>query len=85
MQTKLIAIGNSRGIRIPKAAIDHYGFGDEPLELDMAPEGLLLRPSRNARRGWDKAFARMRKRGDDRMLQITSADLNQWDRKEWTW
>lgn len=38
---KLVPIGNSKGIRIPKALIQKYGF-DRSLLLEETDKGLLL-------------------------------------------
>ena len=81
MKTKLIAIGNSKGIRLPKAVIEQYGLKDD-VELDMHKEGLMLRAARTARQGWDAAFAQMRRHGDDLPADQTE---NEFDRKEWRW
>ena len=39
---KLIAIGNSRGIRLPRALVQKYGWGDWPV-LEETEHGVLLR------------------------------------------
>ena len=41
-EVKLIAIGNSKGIRIPKATLDKYGWSGW-LVLEEAEEGVFLR------------------------------------------
>jgi len=85
MTTKLIVIGNSKGIRLPKALLEQGGLTGE-IDLEVQTERLLVRPRHSARRGWDAAFARMRARGDDRLLDASSAGAaSDWDRTEWTW
>jgi antitoxin MazE len=83
MRTKLIAIGNSKGIRIPKAAIEQYGLRDD-IELDLRADSLVIRPVRAPRKGWDDAFARMRRRGDDQIVADVD-NTTEFGRKEWTW
>ena len=67
MQTKVIAIGNSRGIRIPKPILQQYAIDDD-LEMELRDDGILLRPVNAVRKGWDAAFARMAAEGDDQLL-----------------
>ncbi len=38
---KLIAIGNSRGIRLPRALVQKYGWGDS-LVLEETEQGVLI-------------------------------------------
>jgi antitoxin MazE len=83
MRTKLVPIGNSKGLRLPKSLIEQCGFGDE-IEMEPRVDCLVLRPVRAARTGWDAAFARMRARGDDTLLLDAGAGSD-FDEKEWTW
>ena len=43
MRTKIVKIGNSRGIRIPKSFIDESGFIDE-VELEMEEGKITIKP-----------------------------------------
>ena len=84
MKTHLVRIGNSRGIRIPKAIIEECGLSGE-VELEVGKEGsLVIRPLKNRRSGWSLAFARMKKHGDDRLLDGDSS-TSAWDEREWRW
>jgi antitoxin MazE len=69
MTTRLIPIGNSRGIRIPKAIVEQCGLGEE-IELEVRRDELVLRSPRAPRRGWDAAFAKMAAAGDDELLEM---------------
>jgi antitoxin MazE len=85
MKVKLVAIGNSRGVRLPKTVIEQCGFGDE-VELEVARGRVVLRPRDNPRAGWDAAFKRMHEAGDDRLLdEDVASRLSEWDQKEWKW
>ncbi|MGB7156871.1 MAG: AbrB/MazE/SpoVT family DNA-binding domain-containing protein [Tepidisphaeraceae bacterium] len=84
MKAKLVRIGNSRGIRLPKTIIAQYRFSDE-IEIEARPDGLVLRPAQAVRVGWDAAFRRMRERGDDRLLLPEATQASGWDAREWTW
>jgi antitoxin MazE len=82
MRTKLIRIGNSRGIRIPKPLLDQVGL-ENVVQLRAEKGRLLIAPDRAPRQGWEEAFAAMAERGDDRALLGEFA--NAFDRDEWTW
>lgn len=62
MKTKLVRIGNSRGIRIPRSVLDAYGIreGDE-LDLEQSGQGIVIRPVRDAgaRIPWPDAYDEM--------------------------
>ncbi len=67
MKVAVIKIGNSKGIRLAKPILDHYGIGEE-LELIMEEDCLVLRPVPAARVGWEDAFRRMHEEGEDELL-----------------
>lgn len=83
-KTRIITIGNSRGIRIPKLLLDHLGAVEE-VELTVEEDQLIIRPVRHARAGWDEQFAAMAAAGDDRLLDPESSSLTRWDAEEWEW
>ena len=49
---KIIQIGNSQGIRIPKPIIELSNFGDKELEFVVMDSGLLITPEKKVRVGW---------------------------------
>ena len=51
METKLVKIGNSFGIRIPKSLIQQYDLSDD-IEIDPTEDGILIRSKKKARAGW---------------------------------
>ncbi len=53
--TSLIKIGNSQGIRIPKALIEQAHLQDALIELKVLDNGLLLQPQKATRQGWNEA------------------------------
>jgi antitoxin MazE len=83
IKTKLIRIGNSQGIRIPRAVVEQIGLQGE-LELEVRRRQLLVRPASRPREGWEDQFRRMADRGDDRPLWPEAA-LSSFDEKEWEW
>lgn len=83
MKTSLVRIGNSHGVRIPKAIIDQCGFAGQ---VDLTVDGRVVKlaPVGGRRQGWDEAFKAMAAAGDDAMLLPDSMG-NAWDDKEWRW
>ena len=49
---KIIQIGNSQGIRIPKPIIELANLGDKELEFVVMDSGLLITPEKKVRVGW---------------------------------
>ena len=84
MRVHLVRIGNSRGIRIPKALLDELGLDGE-IDLEIRSGKLVLSRARGPREGWDEAFAAMASRGDDRLFHGEQLKASSWDEKEWEW
>ena len=82
MRANLVAIGNSRGVRIPKAVLEQTGLKDE-VDLEVRGSELVIRAARKPREGWAEAFREMAARGDDELLDPET--MSEWDRTEWTW
>jgi antitoxin MazE len=88
MTTHLIPIGNSRGIRIPKALIEQCGLEGE-VELHVKDNQLMISPKRKAREGWAKMLKEAQKRGDlemtDEEKDWLNAPATSFDEEDWTW
>jgi antitoxin MazE len=84
MKTRIVRIGNSQGIRIPKLLLEAAGLEGE-VELATKPGEIIVRPARSAREGWAEAFRSMAKRGDDAILDGASPTPTTWDEEEWEW
>jgi antitoxin MazE len=67
MDIAVIAIGNSKGIRLSKTMIEKYQIKD-CVELIMEKDYMIIKPKTMPRQDWDKAFKRMHKNGDDQSL-----------------
>lgn len=67
MQSTLIKIGNSKGVRIPASLLKEYDFGDEVF-LELQEEGILLKPAKKPRKGWSSVFKKMHARKEDTLL-----------------
>ena len=84
MKTRIVRIGNSQGIRIPKSLLDQTGLQGE-VEIRAQADSLVIRPAKKPRAGWAAAFREMAQRGDDAMLDTTAPSLSRWDEDEWAW
>lgn len=84
MKTRIVQIGNSRGIRIPKLLLESVGL---QTEVDLSAENgtLVIRPARPPRGGWAQAFRQMAGHGDDASLADIPTTLSEWDEEEWEW
>jgi antitoxin MazE len=83
IKTRLVRIGNSRGIRIPRVVIEQTGLQGE-LELEVRDRQLVVRTTSHPRAGWEDRFREMARRGDDRPLWPEAA-LTSFDGNEWEW
>ncbi len=83
MKARIVRIGNSQGIRIPKPLIQQAGL---PADVTIEAEGncLVIRAARPPRAGWREAFAAMAAAGDDRLLD-EEVPATVFDRSEWRW
>ncbi|MHC1782313.1 MAG: AbrB/MazE/SpoVT family DNA-binding domain-containing protein [Anaerolineaceae bacterium] len=82
MRAKLIKIGNSRGLRIPRAVLEQTGLTDE-VEMNVEGRRLVIHSAHQPRQDWEERFSAMHQAGDDRMI-IPITDTT-WDDEEWNW
>ncbi|MGH8063990.1 MAG: AbrB/MazE/SpoVT family DNA-binding domain-containing protein [Candidatus Entotheonellia bacterium] len=84
MKARIIKIGNSQGIRIPKVLLEQSGLGEE-VELDVQYAQIVIRPAERPRQGWDEVFRSMAEHADDRLLDEDLTGRTRWDEDEWQW
>jgi antitoxin MazE len=83
MKLKVVSIGNSRGIRLPKPLLEQAGIENE-VEVETDGSTLVLRAvNRKKRQGWEKAFEAMHQNEDDRLIDL--GPTSGWDDTEWEW
>ncbi|MBI3181495.1 MAG: AbrB/MazE/SpoVT family DNA-binding domain-containing protein [Myxococcales bacterium] len=58
IELKVVAIGNSRGVRLPKTLLDRYSLRDKVL-VELREEGLLLKGKRESRLSWAETYKKM--------------------------
>ncbi len=57
-EAKLIKIGNSQGVRLPKRVISKYGFGKLIL-LEETQDGVLIRAAQGGKLSWEDTYKEM--------------------------
>lgn len=82
MKARLIRIGNPRGLRLPKPAIEEAGL-EEQVELQVRGAAGVISSRHRLRKGWAKAAVPMSELGADRLLDKPTP--TRFDEKEWRW
>jgi antitoxin MazE len=84
MRTRIVKIGNSQGVRIPKLLLERSNLAEE-VELEAEDDRIIIRSTRQPRDGWEGAFRQMAERGDDALLDGGPPAQSSWDEDEWQW
>lgn len=82
MQTRIIRIGNSKGVRIPAHILQHCKIEDL-INLEIIDGKIVISSAVKPRRGWNEQFRLMNKNSDDKLLIDDS--LGAGDEDDWTW
>lgn len=69
MKERIVRMGKSQGILLPKTLLRKAKLGDE-VELRVEPGRILISRNVNPRIGWAEAAQRMRARDEDRSLDL---------------
>lgn len=83
MKTKLVSIGNSKGIRIPMAILKQFNIENE-VDLEVKKETIVIKPIKTKpREGWENAFRLMHERKDDVLLidETINSAIENWEWK----
>ena len=79
MKSKVVKIGNSQCVRIPKSVIEQCNIREEIL-IKVINKNLLIEPIRSVRKNWEKKFC------DNNIKDKIMIDFgNDFDSKEWEW
>jgi antitoxin MazE len=81
MKARLVRIGNSRGVRLPKAVIDQVGLEDE-IEIRVEDDRLVILPASRPRTGWAAAAVVAASESKGLLDPSTST---RFDEDEWRW
>jgi antitoxin MazE len=82
IRTRIVKIGNSQGVRIPKLLLEQSGIHTE-VEIELHGDHLTIRKANHPRAGWDRSFTEMSQNHDDVLLNEISTTA--WDQVEWEW
>jgi antitoxin MazE len=81
-KTRIVRIGNSRGIRVPKGLLEEAQLPEE-VELHAEHGRLVVRAAHGPRAGWAAAAKAMHAQGDDRLLDTLAR--TRFEEKDWQW
>ncbi len=82
MKARLVRIGNSRGVRLPKPVIEEAGLTDD-VEVRVRDGAVVITGARIPRSGWAEAARKMRRRGEDGLLDPPTS--TRFDDEVWRW
>jgi len=82
MKTRIVRIGNSQGVRLPRPLLEQSGLGEDVV-LRATPGRIVIEAARAPRAGWADAAKAMHAAGDDAVLDTPTA--TRFDREEWEW
>ena len=82
MKTRIVRIGNSKGIRVPKVLLDQAQLPEE-VELHAEPGRIVVRAARGPRFGWAEAAKAMHACDEDRLLDEHTS--TRFDDEIWQW
>lgn len=82
MKTRIVRIGNSQGVRLPRPLLAQAGLGEDVV-LRASPGRIVIEAARAPRAGWADAAKAMHAAGDDQLLSAPSS--TRFDREDWEW
>jgi antitoxin MazE len=82
VKTRIVRIGNSRGIRVPKLLLQEARLPDD-VELRAEPGRLVVSAAGRPRAGWASKARSMKQRGHDAALDPLTP--TEFDEADWRW
>jgi antitoxin MazE len=79
---RVIKIGNSQGIRIPKLLLEQSGI-KENVKIEVRDGQISISAAASPREGWGASFAAMSH--DQEVLQLDEVTGTAWDEDQWEW
>ena len=78
MNSNIIKIGNSKGIRIPSKVLEELSLElNDNVQIEIVNGNIVITPAR-ARFGWDKAFKNMHNNRDDKLIDMPQLEEDDW-------
>ena len=81
METAIIKIGNSKGLRLSKTILEKYNIKDK-VEMILEKGQIILKPIDKPRKNWEKEFKKMHQNNDDKLLLddvFEDENLEEWN------
>ena len=81
METSIIKIGNSKGLRLSKTILEKYDIKDK-VELILEKGHIILKPLKSPRKNWEQEFEKMHSNNDDKLLfndVFEDENLDEWN------
>jgi antitoxin MazE len=86
IHSRLIKIGNSQGVRLPKTLLEMSGIKDEiAIIIDNGQIIIRGEERKKNRIGWEKSFQEMTEENQDQILDKETISTSSWDELEWEW
>jgi len=82
MKTRLVQIGKSRGLRLPKPLIEKAGL-KEGVEITLRDGAIVITSAEHPRADWGAAVSLLLKRREDYVLDEPTPTVC--DDEEWEW
>jgi antitoxin MazE len=82
MKSKIVKVGNSKGVIIPASFIKECHL-EEEVEMEIRDDGILIRPIQHPRAGWEEAFKEL----SEEKNQMVMEDFppTDFESSEWQW
>jgi antitoxin MazE len=88
VKAKLVRVGNSRGVRLPKSVIEQAGLTTD-VEISVEHNCIIIQPAKKKkpRADWEQRFKKaIAKHGPPQPMDPDWEFMpNEFDEKEWTW
>lgn len=84
MRARIVKIGNSQGIRIPKPLLEQLEI-KEDVDIEVENNQIIIRPVSKPRFGWEELFREMAQNDDDVLIDGEPSIHLNWDEAEWQW
>lgn len=81
MRSRIVRIGNSQGVRLPKLLIEQAGLVED-VELSAEAGRIVIAAAHPTRAGWAEAAQRANTAGDDQPMDTLATRFHE---SEWKW
>ena len=81
VRARIIAVGNSQGVRIPKPLLEQAGLAGD-VELHAEKGRIVIAAVQQPRAGWAEAARDLHARGEDGLIETPATTF---DSEEWEW